>query len=944
MERRIQGLVQWDDTGEPLSGALVVVYDTSRVEPLAEGKTNKRGLTELKWPDPYEKERVPEIYVLVYDKESRQLASTREAPLRLETETTTLNLTVPASQRPKRRERPTLQVGPLLLDAKAVTEAKPEIVLDIARAMLDPDYEKQVARRIEALSPDLLPSRHIRRTLCGTDILETIETLIKLKGWPREIALQVDEILRMREFEGFAEQIHECPNFRITYQDSGPAAVNPDTSAQDVIDPGSNPPVTLTPLPAGGAPTYIKRICFWLERALASYTSPPFSMRNPAAGGKIPVVVNSSDFGSASSASGIVLNNALLPDVLCAVAVHELFHMVQFEYSGTGTWRSAMSEGGATWAEDNAAELMNRYLDEAGVNFNIDPTNGIDGGYMTQPHTSLENRFFRYKTSLFWRYVAEQHSPRINLPDEPKIGVETYRQIIEQCEAGSWSSDDIKQALRILPWYQDFYEFVYLDPARLDLSSAETSLGNFALACYLKDLGANIPDRRFEFIEDEENIFIDDVLAPILGNPLQATLASVSLAGIGTVTPTSSTVFSSSVPRFGSRYYEIAVDNAVSTVQVEFSASAGLTSCIIQVILIDQDNAVREIYRTDRTSYTKRFPNLRDGKHLNRVVLVATGAASAGNFNVNVSSSVPAPDVMVTRWHSVMKTEYEIDSYNWAWTWVSPDIWVDNNLDGVADSEVFFNFDNKLHIRLHNKGNLDATGINVEFWYQDASGGLSPTAWLPVQNTAGVTQTLSGLGLPAGASQAWFVDWSPSPSGSSNHFCVRAIVTVPGDPNTDNKRVLSNFGNVRVHPGGFIDIHLLRRNLDPRIPHKIELAMVPRLIPGIEISRRDLSTQLTRLLQPGEVSQDVLRLSYWPVKGGPIHAESESEREKEQPCPCEAPLPQMQNRPDPLGHYPVDPRTLPPGVADMPMLTVVHLVDGVPQGGVTLMVTIEAEG
>src|SRR5262249_32602327 len=160
-----------------------------------------------------------------------------------------------------------------------------------------------------------------------------------------------------------------------------------------------------------------------------------------------------------------------------------------------------------------------------------------------------------------------------------------------------------------------------------------------------------------------------------------------------------------------------------------------------------------------------RFPNLRDGKRLNRVVLVVTGCASAGDFTVSASAAAPASDVMVTRWHSVMKTEYEIDSRNWAWTWVSPDIFIDNNLDGVADGTAFFDFNNKLHIRLHNKGNLDATNVGVEFWYQDASGGLTPGAWLPVRNADGIVQSLSGLTLAAGASNTFRVDWAPIPSG-----------------------------------------------------------------------------------------------------------------------------------------------------------------------------------
>jgi len=62
----------------------------------------------------------------------------------------------------------------------------------------------------------------------------------------------------------------------------------------------------------------------------------------------------------------------------------------------------------------------------------------------------------------------------------------------------------------------------------------------------------------------------------------------------------------------------------------------------------------------------------------------------------------------------------------------------------------------------------------------------------------------------------------------SHHFCVRAIVTVPGDPNTDNKRVQSNFGNVQVSFRGFRDFSIVRRHLDLEAVRNVELIVVPR--------------------------------------------------------------------------------------------------------------------
>jgi hypothetical protein len=318
------------------------------------------------------------------------------------------------------------------------------------------------------------------------------------------------------------------------------------------------------------------------------------------------------------------------------------------------------------------------------------------------------------------------------------------------------------------------------------------------------------------------------------------------------------------------------------------------------------------------------------------VVLVASGAASSGNFSISVNPATAAPNVMVTRWHSPMKAEIEIDSRNWAWTWVSPDIWVDNDGDGIADGQVFFDFNNKLHIRLHNKGNAPASGIGVQFFYQDASGALPPGSWLPVQNTGGITQSLAGLSLPAEASNQWSVDWSPAPSGASQHFCVRAIVTVPGDPNTDNKRVLSNFGNVIVKPGGFFDIRLLRQNIHERLRRKITLAVVPRLTPDFELSPRDLREQRSMLLEPGEVARDAIRILHRPVKERILHVDHEERNGHHE---CTPPLFRNLLEPDPRGHYEVDPRTLPPGVVGRAMVTIVHLADGLPQGGVTVMIT-----
>jgi hypothetical protein len=914
--RLISGVLSLDDN-EPLAKATVEIMGQigAEVVPFASAKTDAQGRFTAQLPGEWKGEG-PKF--VVKDEKGRVLHTTTALPIGVTQVESHVAIALPAGvslARLERQRRPLRRVGAIDMDAAAVARVEPETVLDIARALVNPAISPEALRRVAALSPELLPDGLVRRTLCGTPVLEAIEELIRIRRFPRDIALEVDAILRLRDLN-FGEQVYECPNFRITYQDSGPAAVDPDTSAANVYNPGTTTPIGI--LLAGAPPTYIKRVCFWLERALEDYTNPAFGMLNPAASGKVEVVINSSPYGSASSATNtLYLNNALSDDLLCAVAVHELFHIVQFMYGGSGLWRQSVFEGGAVFAEDAAADRLNRYLDEAGNNFN-------GAGVLYNTNQSLATN--SYKASLFWRYLSEQLSPDIS---EPLIGVETYRKVIEKCSAGTYSTDNIKAAIRELPYYQDFYEFHYLDAAKLDRTSSETVFGNYALACYLKGLGTDVPDRRFEFIEDEEDIYIDSLIP---GAPASSTLIAPVLSGSGTVTPSASVVLLGSVAMLGNRYYEVAVDQTVTNVSVQFSAAGGLTSSIFQIALIDEDNQVRDIHRTDHASYSKRFVNLRDGKKLSRIGIVVSGANSSGTFTVSVQSAAPAPDVMVTRWHSVAKREYEIDSRGWAWTWVSPDVWVDNDLDGVADGTVYFNYENQLHVRLHNKGNLDTSNIQVELFYQDASGGLSDAGWQPVRNIANEVQVLTGLSLSAGASNAWSVDWAPAPSGASNHFCVRAIVTVPGDPNDDNKRVLSNFGNVTIgSPFRFNDIVVLRRNIfaDNR---KVKLQVIPRLTPEWELSARDLFKQEEVELRPGEASEDWIRITRRQLA-------SVLEQKREFETHATMHPSRSLTAPDPRGYYRTDPRALPPGVADKPLVTVVHLVDGVPTGGVTFMVT-----
>jgi hypothetical protein len=928
---KVTGFVTYDLKSYPINNATVMfVSKTNDKKSKVQSTTDKSGYYELQLPIAEEYECCFTGSLIVQNEMGVIIHQSETLELYVNKEETSINVIIPYSSHQIKKEnlRRTIKVGDLNLDAIELANLKPEDLYTIATVFVNMHKDKTLPKKIAALSPHLVMverDANEKGVSSGTSILNTIYEIIKYKKWPREVRLQVEEIISMRAF-GFNFVTHDCGNFLISYDTTGAAAVNTSTAAEDVIDPGSNPQVILATLPAGGVPTYIKRICFWLERALAAYINPPFSLLNPAAGGKIPVTVNTSPYGSATP-SGFFINNNLAPDLLCAVTVHELFHMVQFQYGGSGTWWSSMLEGGAVFAEDSAADSMNRYLDEAGTNFN-----GI--GVLDNPNISLQSA--AYKCSLFWRYIAEQQSPRITPADEPTIGVETYRTLIEKCalNGGTFSTNNIKDAIRTLPWYQDFYEFSYLDPSRLDRLTSETTFGNYVLACYLKQLGTNVPDRRFDFMEDTDNIYIDDVIHAVNpSTPLQTQLAQVHLSGTNTVNTSGTVSFMGTVNKFASQYFEVAVNPNVTNVQITFTANAGLSSCLFQIAQIDEDNLVRDINRTDKTAYSKRITNLRGAKKLSKLLLVVSGADSSGSFSITAQSAAPSTDVMVTKWHSIMKNEYEIDSRNWAWTWVSPDIWVDNDANGVADSEVFFNFNNKLTIRLHNKGNANASNIQVQFYYQDASGGLSNPAWMPVTNLGGITQVLTGLTLAQGASNNFVVDWSPVPSGMSNHFCVRAIVTVPGDPNTDNKNVQSNFGNVKVQFGGFSDISFVRRNTLAE-KSNVTLQVISRIGRNFKMSLSDIQENKTQLIESKGITKDVIRMYHIPESDNKNAKELRSTYYKAS---------KFATKPDPLGFYATPKEALPPGVDPKSLITIVHEVNGRPLGGITFQVKLGEE-
>lgn len=922
----VRGHVTFAESGAPAAGVTVTAMDADWMfdDKLGEDTTDARGAFSIGYgPAQFRDvvERAPDVYLVVRDADGVLLATTRDAVVRNAPRSQEIGVQIPGAGSEPAPSR--MVVGATPVDRLAWERLQPDDVVSIADFAIQGRGSAQITHLIEQLNPELLPER-MRRNLCFTPLVHFLREAVVLKAWPREVALRLEEILIGYD-PAAAYATQSCSgHFTITYQDTGSDQPPAGDSGVNIVMPGTGAVVGATTA-NNGVPDYIEKLCFWLENAWTTYTAPPFSLRDPAVNGPIPVNVTGTAPGFAGGGSMTIGRN-LNDDLLAAVPTHELMHLIQERYrtAGSGAWDAGITEGGAVLGEDVVFDTHNRYVVQA-----------TQSGTLAHPEVSLNSAgpAERYYLAMFLKYVSEQQSPHVNPADEPAIGVETYRTLLEAFDALGYSDAAFVQAVSDLPWYQSFYEIYYMDPARLDETCSETLLGNFWLACYLKDFGTGTPDRRFDFMEDEENATWDTIFT---GGNSVGTLGPVALTSTSALAAGGSLTLSSgagSVSPFAARLYRVNPAAAVDTLRVNFTAGAGFTRPLVQVVLVEPGNVVRDILRSDRTSWQRTIANARGGVPLDHVLVVVAGTDTGGTFSLVVNEVPPAPDVMVTRWHHLPGRGYEIDSFNYAWTWTSPDIWVDNDNNGVADSDVYFNQNNRLVVRLRNQGHANASGIGVQFWYQDATPGLHDGGWTPVKDVLGNVQTLSGLTLAAGATNTWSVNWAPVPSGASHHFCVRVAVTVPGDPNTDNKRLLSNFSNLHAYAYHHFDLSLLRRAV---ASSNVHVHLIPRTGGRWFVSAEDLARAERTPAAPGRPVLDEFRIRRRARLAAPTPTVDEG-RPAVDECGCRKTVPSVRGSrsPDPFGHYPTDPRALPPGVGDAPLITVAHVENGRVVGGFT---------
>jgi hypothetical protein len=154
----VKGHVQWDDNNHPVVDAFVEIWSTTETKALGHGETDAKGRREFLT----RRGCGHIVYALVRDAQGQLLVSTKATPVPVGKAELQVNISVPASGRAGTdNPRATVAVGPLLLSARALEKAAPEIAIDIAKSLVDARYAKKVKADRRPF-PDLLPARCAR--------------------------------------------------------------------------------------------------------------------------------------------------------------------------------------------------------------------------------------------------------------------------------------------------------------------------------------------------------------------------------------------------------------------------------------------------------------------------------------------------------------------------------------------------------------------------------------------------------------------------------------------------------------------------------------------------------------------------------------------------------------------------------------------------------------
>src|SRR4030095_7772617 len=316
-KRKVSGLVSYSTSGLGASGMTVVVMDAASKfdKRLGESKTDTKGKFSILYdiPDfrsPFECSL--DIYLLVYDRKGQLVTTTLDSVNRNVESSQEIFILIPEKHL---NENATIEIGNSRVNRSVFEQLEPKTLIEIANFAIQGRGSSKISKIINELSPDLNP-KFLKSQLCFTPLIDFIRKTVLVKKWPRDIILKIEEILTGYDPE-VSYVTSSCPHFTINYNNSGTDQPPSVDTGGNITMPGTGAIVGST-IGSNGIPDYVEKLCFWLENALALYTSPPFNLRNPSSSGRIPVYVTGTAPGSAGGGSMTIGRN-LNDDLLAAV-------------------------------------------------------------------------------------------------------------------------------------------------------------------------------------------------------------------------------------------------------------------------------------------------------------------------------------------------------------------------------------------------------------------------------------------------------------------------------------------------------------------------------------------------------------------------------------------------------------------------------------------------
>jgi hypothetical protein len=620
---RITGTIADPVTGLPAGGLVVKAFDRDffRHQPLGESVTDAAGHYRItfgrdQFTGPLIRlERHPDILLRVYDSEGRLVHSSADDVVEGAGRDTRIDIALKVqgtaiAKEPEDEGIAWISGEPVNLAAAAhLTAADLRGVYAYLRFRTDRlPREELVLRAFPRMARRREPWDD-----CGEGQLESIRVLLKERG-EFDLDAELDDFPAGTTVRSFF-----TASVVVRYTtDAGAHQVNATVPAADAPMTLSNGTVIgtlranladLHPDNTEGAPTYVQRVGLIAEHALGRYLAWGFrDPRNGAARMEYRILAQAPGVAGQTSASWshveVGPGNSDIQNL--HTVPHEFFHQVQYRYNATTT-RSGiygiLREGGARLIEDCVNDFPNRWVDTASLIFS-DPTHSmIDFPVGT-------NTPIRYAAGLFWKYVAEQHSVLSNAADEPAIGIDSYRRVLEASatvlatDPGlGYTAGALRNARGQMPWYGSFDQFGWYDAACTQLSSSETTWGNYLVANYLHGTANPVSDRRFEYMEDEEAVsWPGSPVAKLAALQAAVAVSDDLVLATGTVINRSGT----GQKRYSARYFRVTPGTPQPRMlRVNFTAGAGMTDPLVQIVRIGAGNALVDLHRSDRPSYSK---------------------------------------------------------------------------------------------------------------------------------------------------------------------------------------------------------------------------------------------------------------------------------------------------------------------------------------------------